>query len=165
MQETPQPMKDAERYALSLLEHDGLMTPRLIAEFGPLRAIQIAASQSGAVFHRQSILRTLLGDRKILEASLDISVPALPEGFLERLTRGETPFGQLLIEFSVGVRVIDRKVYRQVGRESSPGRCGRRLTMLRADSLAHLCDVDELLVCSEDLLSLRQDRPSSTPFS
>lgn len=158
MQNTSRPMNDADLYALKLLEHDGLMTPRLVAEFGPLRAIQIAASQSGATFHRQSILRTVSGDRKILEASLDISINALPGGFLERLTSAVTPFGQLINEYCIGVRLIDRKVYSSAGQGGSKFRWGRRLTMLRADDNAHLCDVDELLVDGQDLLRHRLDQ-------
>jgi hypothetical protein len=156
MQTIPPPESEADRYALSLLEHDGLMTPRLQQEFGPMRAIQLAAHTTGTTFRRQSILRTQSGDHAILEATLEISLAALPKGFLERLVAVETPFGQLLQDYMISIEILDRQTYRKAPGANTECRWGRRLTMRRADTSAHLCDVDELLVPGQQLISVRR---------
>jgi hypothetical protein len=98
---TPQPIGEADRYAVRLLDHDGLMTPILLAEFGPLRAVQTVADHADGLFHRRSVLRRVPGDEAILDASLKISVQALPDGFLQSLVKAETLFGQALQDHGI----------------------------------------------------------------
>jgi chorismate-pyruvate lyase len=160
MPRTRPPANDADRYALSLLDHDGLMTPRLVAEFGPLRAIQTSARVEGDIFHRQSILRTLADDEALLEADLKISLSALPDGFLGRLQTTQTPFGQLLMDYAIAVRFSDRQIYQHLGKNLADERWGRRLAMWHADTGGHLCDVQELLFPAKQLFDLpRRTRP------
>lgn len=135
-----------DRISLELLEHDGLMTPVLISKFGPLFALQISGVQSDQSFLRQSAIFQRSSGEKILDGSLEISLAALPVGFLSRLTAGDVLFGQLLQDFSIAVSISDRSIYRIEQSGDQDVRLGRRLSMHRLDSGAFLCRVNELLV-------------------
>jgi hypothetical protein len=147
-----------ERMAVALLDHDGLMTPVLTRRFGPLRAEQHLSDLSGDTLHRHSTIRTHPGGEAILAARLDIHVPALPDGLLDRLGSGMVLFGQLLLDEGIDVQVQDRHLYR-VGEGGAPEtRWGRRLTMQRRDTGMLVCKVDELLVPVRDLTRLAAAR-------
>lgn len=143
-----------ERMAVALLDHDGLMTPVLTRQFGPLRAQQHRSVRSGDTVHRHSTIRTHPGGAAILVARLDIHVPALPDGLLERLGSGKVLFGQLLLDEGIAVQVRDRHLYRVGDAEAPDTRLGRRLTMQRSDTGMLICRVDELLVPVRDLKRL-----------
>jgi hypothetical protein len=153
---TPVAQHEADRYSLSLLDHDGLMTPVLQAAFGPLQAIQQSAHQEGPVFLRRSSIVRVPGGEMILSAALEIQLAALPAGFLPALLSGTTLFGQVLRDFGIPVMTRDRQVYRQDTDAGSHARWGRRLGILRAQDAALLCRVDELLAPGDALLGYRR---------
>lgn len=147
--------KEAGRFSLTLLDHDGLMTPVLLAAFGRLFARQISSTYSGGWFvRRSSIFQRSTGER-ILDATLEISYAALPTGFLEKLTQGEELFGQLLSDFGIEVRISDKSIYSLNHDGHSGPRWGRRVSMYRQDTDDLLCQVDELLVSEALLLQYR----------
>lgn len=155
----PPDMTEADRYCLDLLDHDGLMTPVLRAQFGSLTAVQIAAERSEDIFLRESCIYQIATGAKILDAVLSISLSALPAGFLDRLLAEDVLFGQLLIEFRIGVRIAGRSCYLSQAAPDQPRRWGRRLLMYRIDTGALLCRVDELLTDGTGLVTLHAPLP------
>ena len=142
-------------FGRSLLDHDGLMTPILRAQFGPLTVGKTHSDQgSNRLLRRSSILQAASGI-PILDAVLVISAQALPLGFLDQLLREDVLFGQLLADFAIPVRLADRSLYQSAKAAEDP-RWGRRLTIYRKDSDAFICTVDELLVSDAQLLPLRR---------
>jgi hypothetical protein len=157
----PPDMTDVDRYCLGLLDHDGLMTPLLRAQFGSLTAVQSGAERSDGIFLRESSIYQVATGAKILDAVLKISLPALPGGFLDRLLAEDVLFGQLLIEFRVSVRIAERSCYLSWAASDQPRRWGRRLDMYRVDTGALLCAVDELLAPGAELIASRAQASSS----
>jgi hypothetical protein len=141
-------------FSQSLLDHDGLMTPVLRAAFGPLTVRQSQVLSGQDRMRRRSSIHQAATGAKILDAVLDIAVQALPEGFLEQLQRQDVLFGQLLQDFSVGVRIADRSLYR--GFDGTDLRCGRRLAIYDSARGDFICHVDELLSSEAQLLGLRR---------
>lgn len=135
-----------------LLDHDGLMTPVLIRQFGPMNVRQTYAQHNEDRFLRHSTIYQSASGEKILEAVLDISLRAVPIGFLDLLQSKDVLFGQLLMDLSIAVRIVDRNVYRS--ETDHPPRWGRRLAIQHCDSQVVICKVDELLVSEPHLLRL-----------
>ena len=140
-------------FSQSLLDHDGLMTPVLRAAFGPLTVRQSQAPLGQDRMRRRSTIHQAATGAKILDAVLDIAVQALPAGFLEQLQRQDVLFGQLLQDFSVGVRIADRSLYQCF--DGPVLRCGRRLVIYGGARSDVICHVDELLTSEAQLLVLR----------
>ncbi|WP_309665918.1 hypothetical protein [Tabrizicola sp.] len=151
-----QPDKETGCHSLTLLDLDGLMSPILFSEFGRLFARQISSKRSGGAFTRRSSIFQKSTGQKILDATLEISLAALPAGFLEKLTQSEELFGQLLSDFGIKVRISDKSVYSLKQDGHSGQRWGRRLSMYRQDTDELLCRVDELLVSETLLFQYRQ---------
>lgn len=131
------------------------MTRVLIRNFGPVHAIQTGVEDDGDQLTRWSSLHQTSSNGLLLNATLTLNKPALPDGLLDRLLGGTGLFGGLLIEAGVEVRMVDRKIYR-AGPASGVygGAWGRRQRMLRADDGALLCDVDECLAEETNLQRL-----------
>ena len=136
-------------FSQTLLDHDGLMTPVLVAQFGPLTVRQTEARHSETRFFRRSSIYQAASGAKILDAVLDISLPSLPLGFLAQLQDEDVLFGQLLSDFSIAVRIADRVLYQ------SHSRWGRRLTIYHSDTQAFICTVEELMAPDAQLWPLR----------
>lgn len=137
----------------ALLDHGGLMTEKLIRLFGPVHAVQSEIERDGNLVTRWSTLYQTASGAALLQATLIIRSENLPEGLLDQLLSGTRLFGGLLIEAGVNVRMVDRAIYR-AGPPGGvyAGSWGRRQRMLRADTGAVLCDVDE---CLSDEATLR----------
>lgn len=140
--------------SLRLLDHDGLMTPVLRAQFGALRAVQHRALREGDIYLRQSTIRRRAGGETILTARLEIRTDALPGGFLDDLAGGEVPFGQLLQDRAIGVEIRDREVFRVTAADGTAPRWGRRLAIHRLSDGALVCRVEEILAPEAELLRL-----------
>ncbi len=126
----------------ALLWHDGLMTRQLIRLFGPVHAVQTGIKRDGDSVTRWSTLHQTATGAALLQATLVIASPNLPDGFMDRLLSGDRLFGGLLLDAGVSVRMTERVIYRD-SRHS--GAWGRRQRMLRAEDDAILCNVDECL--------------------
>lgn len=140
-------------FSQSLLDHDGLMTPVLLAQFGPLTVVQNEASQSATRFVRRSSIYQAATGVKILDAVLDIALQSLPVGFFDRLQQEDVLFGQLLQDFSMAVRIADRSLFHMQADQAS--RWGRRLTIYRSDTQEFICTVEEIMASDADLWPLR----------
>lgn len=138
----------------ALLQHDGLMTRQLIRHFGPVHAVQTGIERDGDTITRWSTLLQTATGETLLQATLVIASPNLPDGLIDRLLAGNQLFGGLLIEAGVAVRMTDRVIYR-AGPPGGvhAGSWGRRQRMLRASDDAVLADVDE---CLSDEATLSQ---------
>lgn len=140
------------RFSHDLLDHDGLMTPVLHHHFGILTVRQTHAQHYADRFVRNSSIYQVASGEKILDAVLDISLPAVPSSFLNLLQTKGVLFGQLLIDFSIDVQIVNRSLY-QTKADHSP-RWGRCLTIQHRDSQDVICTVDELLVSEPSLLRI-----------
>lgn len=130
----------------ALLAHDGLMTPVLKRAFGAVHARQTDLADAGDSLVRASTLCQTATNAPLLQARLVICKPALPDGFLDRLLAGTRPFGALLIEAGLAVRMIDHQIFRaNPAGENNAGAWGRRHRMVLAGNDAPLCDVEERL--------------------
>jgi len=130
----------------ALLAHDGLMTPRLTQYFGAVHARQTDLEDDGDSLVRWSTLYQTATGAALLQAELVIFKPALPDGFLERLLSGTRPFGSLLLEAGLAVRIADRRIFRTGPPGGAyAGAWGRRHRMLCASDDTPLCDVEERL--------------------
>lgn len=130
----------------ALLAHDGLMTPRLTQYFGAVHARQTDLEDDGDSLVRWSTLYQTATGAPLLQAELVIFKPALPDGFLNRLLSGTRPFGSLLVEAGLAVRITDRRIFRTGPPGGAyAGAWGRRHRMLRDSNDAPLCDVEERL--------------------
>ncbi len=138
-------------FSKGLLDHDGLMTPVLLAQFGPLTARQTEGKQIENRFLRQSTIYQAATGEKILDAELDISLQSLPATFLDCLQQQDILFGQLLRDFSIDVRIMDRTLYQS----DQSLRWGRRLSICNANTLDLICKVQELMVGDAQLLPIR----------
>ena len=128
----------------ALLMHDGLMTRELIRHFGAVHAVQTA-----------TLYQTATG-APLLQATLTINKPALPEGLLDQLLDSTRLFGSLLMEAGIAVRMTDRTIYRAGPPDGVyAGVWGRRQRMLHAKGGGLLCDVDECLVEEAPLRNLK----------
>jgi hypothetical protein len=140
----------------ALLMHDDLMTRELMRHFGAVHAVQTAIEDDGDIVTRWSTLYQTATGEPLLQATLVINKPALPEGLLDRLLDGTRLFGSLLIEAGIAVRMTDRTIYRA----GPPGGVyagvwGRRQRMLYAMGDGLICDVDECLVEEASLRKLK----------
>ncbi len=149
----PPAIERAGPFSQRLLDHDGLMTPVLQAAFGPLAVRQSQVIDSVDRLRRRSSIHQAVSGAKILDAVLNVSLPALPDGFLEQLQHSDVLFGQLLSDFGLTVRTTNRILYQSL--TDNPCRLGRRVAILRRDTDALVCQVDELLVSEAQLLALR----------
>lgn len=130
----------------ALLDHGGLMTPRLTRFFGPVHASQTDLKDEGERLLRWSTLYQTRTGAPLLQARLVIFKSALPEGFLDRLLSGNRLFGGLAIEAGLPVRMIDQHIFQtDSGTEAKATAWGRRHRVLRAEDDAPLCDVEERL--------------------
>ena len=141
-------------YSRSLLDHDGLMTPVLTAQFGPLIVRKTQSHPTANSVLRHSSIYQAGSDRKILDAALQISPHALPAGSLDQLLNEDILFGQLLADFSIPVRIADRTLYHSTETDEIP-RWGRRLSIYHGETGAFICRVKELLVNDAQLLTMR----------
>ncbi len=130
----------------ALLVHDDLMTPVLTQAFGAVHARQTGLEHDGDSLTRWSTLYQTATGAVLLQAVLVIFKTTLPTGFLDRLLGGTQPFGSLLIETGLVVRVTDRHIFR-AGPPGGvhAGAWGRRHRMLRARDDVPVCDVEERL--------------------
>lgn len=150
------PLKDVNKFHFSqmLLDHDGLMTPVLIAQFGALTVQQNEFHHGADRFLRKSSIYQATSGLKILDAALEISLPSLPRGFLGQLLHEEKLFGQLLNDHSIPIRIAARTLHLSSGEDDQDARWGRSLTMYRDDTQDFLCHVQELMMPDHQLLPL-----------
>ena len=151
----------------ALLTHHELMTTVLIRAFGAIHARQTYLEDDGDSLVRWSTLYQTATSAPLLHAELVIFKPALPVGFLDRLCTGTRPFGSLLIEAGLEVRMTDRRLF-QAGppNEAHVGAWGRRHRMLRSSDDTLLCDVEERLedecTLQDLILPVARDRLART---
>jgi chorismate-pyruvate lyase len=138
----------------SLLGHDSLMTPFLTARFGSISARQRLMTFGESTFSRQSKLCRKSDGELILEATLLISEPSIPEAMLRQLQRDDTPFGLLLAEHGLATTIAERALYFKSNSDPTMVRWGRRHFILNADDESRICQVDELLVPEAELVRL-----------
>ena len=141
-------------YSRSLLDHDGLMTPVLTAQFGPLIVRKTQSHPSTDSVLRRSSIYQSASDSKILDAVLEISPQALPAGVIDQLLNEDILFGQILADFAIPVRITDRTLYQSTAPDEI-ARWGRRLRIYHGKTAAFICHVDELLVSEAQLLTMR----------
>ncbi|SFR42843.1 hypothetical protein SAMN04488005_1829 [Yoonia tamlensis] len=132
-----------------LLDHDGLMTPRLVDAFGPLKAVQTSATDTESTYQRNSQLRRRSDDALILKATLEVGKSEVPATLIDRLREGDNLFGQLLHDFGISVRVTTRGLF-----QTPSGQFGRNVTMARTGHERRLCRVKETLSLDADLRQL-----------
>jgi hypothetical protein len=153
MTTSPQPTI-APPYSRSLLDHDGLMTPVLTAQFGPLIVRKTQSHTSSDHVLRHSSIYQARSNGKILDAVLTISPHALPANFVDQLLNQDILFGQILTDLAIPVRITDRILYNSHPADPT-SRWGRRLSIYHGDTRALICSVDELLVIETQLLAMR----------
>lgn len=146
----------------ALLLHDELMTKVLIRHFGQIHALQTGLDVDGDSVTRWSTLYQTATGSPLLQAVLTLRKTALPDGLLETLLAGSRPFGGLLMEAGVLVRMTDRVIYRSGPPDGVYARSwGRRQRMLTAEGGRELCEVDECLVDETSLRRLLVAKGSS----
>jgi hypothetical protein len=153
----PSPLIDATKsnFSKMLLDHDGLMTPVLIAQFGTVTVRQNEFHQDSDRLLRKSSIYQAASGSKILDAALEISLPALPPEFLGQLLHQDKLFGQLLNDFSIPIRITARTLHHASAEDNGGIRWGRRLTMYRDDTQEFVSHVEELMMPDHELLTLR----------
>jgi len=139
-----------------LLDHDGLMTPRLSKAFGELTAAKRSHCLSETSFNRASLLCRKVDGQVILRAKLNIMIAELPEPLIDQLEKSDQLFGQLLIKYGVKVKFANRQLLRH-----GHGCYGRKLQMLSVNTGKIVCEVAEFLENEASLIRLC-DREYST---
>ena len=154
---TPSLLSDVitSNFSQMLLDHDGLMTPVLLSHFGALTVQQNECHRDADRILRKSSIYQSASGLKILDAALDISLPALPMGFFEQLLYQDKLFGQLLNDFSIPIRIAARTLHHAPAADNQDTRWGRRLSMYRDDTQEFVCHVEELMMPNHQLLPLR----------
>lgn len=146
----------AERFARDLLMHDGLMTPVLQRQFGPMYAVEHRRSEADGRYLRVSDLRQRGTGVLLLESRMSIRTAALPGAMLKALRHTDTPFGQLLLNAGIAARSVSREITRQAGKDGGPDRLGRRHVIVNSTTGAQICEIHEVLNRADLLLSARQ---------
>lgn len=131
----------------ALLSHDGLMTPVLKRHFGRIFVNENIAIMVDSGYRRHSTVKQWASGYILLDAELEINTEVLPDALVHLLHATSKPFGELLCEFGLKVRLTDITPFRQ-GR-----RFGRRHTMRLAETGTALCEVRELMAPERDLRS------------
>lgn len=130
----------------SLLDHDGLMTPVLVAHFGPLSVQVLRTEVSGAAaFRRISQLYQTATGTIILDAEMILNAAALPAQVLAGLQDSSIPFGQLVIEAGIAACSVDREITWLMSSLDSERRACRRHRLINARSGKELCAIVETL--------------------
>lgn len=124
-----------------LLNHDGLMTPVLVREFGPLRAVQLAYEQTSTNYRRTSEIFQSASNLLVLNATLNINKASLSMEAVDSLMTTEILFGQLLGEQGIEVSLVGGTIFKRLD-----GRFGRRTDMYIKGSATRLAQVEETLV-------------------
>lgn len=132
----------AANLALSLLDHDGLMTPRLNRMFGPISARQLTGESRGATFQRVSEVVQTGSGVVLLSARMVILYDHLPAGVVEALQQDSKPFGQMLIDLGIAARSVDREIFTS---GTDPERLGRRHRIVDQGSGRTICTLTETL--------------------
>ncbi len=139
----------------ALLDHDGLMTPKLVQVFGEVSARQTGMSDEGDRILRRSVLCQTATGAPVLQARLAIFKAAVPDGFLDRLLSGTRLFGSLVIEAGLTVRMSGQTIFRGQSPDTAGALAwGRRHRILLAGDDSPLCDVEEWLTDEETLEKL-----------
>lgn len=144
--------RHSQSLSVSLLDHDGLMTPKLVDAFGPLKAVKITATDTATTHQRHSKLRRRSDDTLILTASLEVNKSEVPSALVDALSTSDRLFGQLLNDFGVSVQVTKRALFR-----TPSGQFGRNVTMTRLGFDRPLCCVQETLSIDTDLQALLRE--------
>jgi hypothetical protein len=145
----PSDLDKESSLTLRLLDHPGLMTPRLVSAFGEIRAEQLSYQEANDVYKRHSSLRSHRGDRVVLDAWLTVYINKLPAELVSRLKSTDELFGQLLIDFEIDVAVKEPEIFR-----TPDGRYGRRTEMSFTNSGAIFCHVEEIMQKDAELIEL-----------
>lgn len=136
---------DGVRLGMDLLDHDGLMTPVLVAQFGPIRVEKSQDDRDGGLLHRVSRLHQMATGWVILDADMILNTRALPPKVLTGLHETTTPFGHLLIESDVQARSVDRVITRVAATDGGEDRLKRQHRLIDARRGVTLCQVIETL--------------------
>lgn len=130
----------------SLVDHDGLMTPRLLAHFGPIN-VQVLRTDnlSETSYSRMSRLCQISTGALILDAELVLNTVALPHQVLLGLRDTQTPFGQLVMEAGIVARSVDREITTLAATDGQGRRLGRRHRLVNAQTGQELCAIVETL--------------------
>ena len=130
----------------SLLDHNGLLTPVLIVQFGPITAEKVSTDFVGSsVMRRLSRLHQATTGAVILDAEMILSTAALPKEVLTGLQETVVPFGQLLIDAGISARSVDRQILRLQPLDGGESRLCRQHRLINTRSGQELCKVVETL--------------------
>ncbi|WP_299752082.1 hypothetical protein [uncultured Tateyamaria sp.] len=139
---------------LKLLDHDGLLTPKLRKHFGRIISKQTSARKSRLHYFRRSTLYQQSSCCRILEATLNISTNAVPEKLIDTLRSTQTPFGSLLEEFAIETKIINRILTVACDRTKCELRLGRQHQITNAKTAEVICHVEEVLFPEAELNKL-----------
>ena len=130
----------------SLVDHDGLMTPVLVAHFGLIK-VQVLRTEvlSDTTHCRVSQLRQAATGAVILDAETTLNTAALPPPVLIGLRDTDIPFGQLLIKAGIPARSVDRQITGLVALQGAERRLCRRHRLVNAQTGQELCAIIETL--------------------
>ena len=143
---TPNGPQLARSLSLRLLTHRGLMTPRLKAVFGAMRAEQATTKQGDEGLTRTSRLVSIATGHTILRAKLHIVDTHLPVSLVQQLCETSELFGQLLHDHDIDVAVAEPQLF-----QTPDGCFGRTTTLTEAASNLPICDVIETLSHDDQL--------------
>ncbi len=151
----PSQAQCAQSISLRLLAHRGLMTPRLTATFGAMKADKVSISQRDQRLTRKSRLISVESGETILCAQLSIVFENLPEMLVSQLRGTFTLFGQLLLDHKIDVSVAEPQIF-----QTPDGRYGRRTKLTETSGGIPICDVTETM-SHDHLLSVIAQRHAS----
>ncbi len=130
----------------SLLDHDGLMTPILLAYFGSIK-VEVLQTEvlNATTLRRVSRLHQAATGAVILDAEMILNTAALPRQVLIGLQDTPIPFGQLLMDAGITARSVERQIVGLGEKDKSERRLGRRHRLVNARTEQELCKIVETL--------------------
>ena len=142
---------EPDSFIRSILDHDRLMTPTLQGMFGEIVARQTDGVETDTTYTRISAIFTHPGNRRLLDARLEIDKSLVPDDLVEALRTTATPFGQLLRDFEIEAQSAERVLFKTLDRNTERERWGRRHSIVAQATGKRLCRIEELLLPEEDL--------------
>lgn len=121
------------------------MTPHLIEKFGVIYVEAIAIKENDIFYARTSIIRQASSNKKILDAKIEVQKNAVPVALIEALKSTKKPFGQLLIDFNIDVKIKNLQLFQILDEQTNKQQYGRKVDIVNALTHTLICRVEEVL--------------------
>jgi len=149
-----------DEYPISkqILCHSGLLTPILRDRFGDIYVEEVEACESTDIYFRRSSIRQVSTGNPLVIAELKVRKVAVSEALLMDLRQTTLPFGQLLINNGVEVRLMKQRFFVELdeGGHSYLGRCHAIYQVVEGQCRELVCEVKERLLDESSLKRLQR---------